>query len=307
MFEDKTSRDLTEFEMSKNKNRMHDMIEDIEHAVRLNSMKINEKKSKIMFFNNKKKDGVVKYKCNGKDLAQVEVTKLLGFHFQSNMKIDVQITEIKNKVNKRVWALRRLMANEAKPEDGKQFYISMVRSLLEVNVEVWNGRLGKKDVYDLERIQAKCLRIILRTGYGSYEMALKKLELDTLGKRREKLCLNFIRKAAKNHPDLYPLKPAARETRLGNMRPLAVPKFKTERHKNSGKVYLTKLYNDNLETTNKAKARILNEIPKKRGRCGDCEICNMANCGICKFCKDMRQFGGKNKLKQACLSRKCLV
>ena len=84
-------------------------------------MKLNEKKSKILFFNNKKKDGVMKFQCNGKDLAQVEEIKLIGFHFQSNMGIDVHVNAMKNKVNKRIWALRRLMANEVRVEDGKKF------------------------------------------------------------------------------------------------------------------------------------------------------------------------------------------
>ena len=73
----------------------------------------------------------------------------------------------------------------------------MVRSILEVNVEVWNGRLNKRNVHDLERLQAKCLRIILRKKYTSYELALKQLKLETLEERRKKLCLNFVTKAAK--------------------------------------------------------------------------------------------------------------
>ena len=307
MFEDKTTRELTNFEMNPCRNTMMEKIEDIEQAVRLNFMKLNEKKSKILFFNNKKKDGVMKFQCNGKDLEQVEEIKLIGFHFQSNMGIDVHVNAMKNKVNKRIWALRRLMANEVRVEDGKKFYISMVRSILEVNVEVWNGRLNKRNVHDLERLQAKCLRIILRKKYTSYELALKQLKLETLEERRKKLCLNFVTKAAKNHPDLYPAKEIPRNTRLGAKRPLAIPKFKTEKHKNSGKVYLARLYNDNLQTISEDKTLPEKVTVKKRGRCGNCEKCKMPNCGVCKFCKDMKLFGGKNKLKQSCIHRKCLI
>ena len=60
------------------------------------------------------------------------------------------------------------------------------------------------------------------------------------------MCLKFVEKSVKNHSDLYPLKNVVRETRLGCKKPLAVPKFKTQLHQLSGKVYLSNLYNDNL-------------------------------------------------------------
>ena len=52
---------------------------------------------------------------------------------------------------------------------------------------------------DLERVQKTVLKIILGLRYKSYQNALDILELETLEKRREKLCLNFARKASK-HP-----------------------------------------------------------------------------------------------------------
>ena len=53
---------------------------------------------------------------------------------------------------------------------------------------------------DLERVQKTVLKIILGLRYKSYQNALDILELETLEKRREKLCLNFARKASK-HPN----------------------------------------------------------------------------------------------------------
>ena len=43
MFEDKTERQLTRYEMSNEKNALHSLLEDMEKFVELNSMKINEK------------------------------------------------------------------------------------------------------------------------------------------------------------------------------------------------------------------------------------------------------------------------
>ena len=47
---------------------------------------------------------------------------------------------------------------------------------------------------DLERVQKTVLKIILDLRYKSYQNALDILELETLEKRREKLCLNLPEK-----------------------------------------------------------------------------------------------------------------
>ena len=120
-----------------------------------NFMKINESKSKILFMNNKKRDGSLKYYCNGSQLEQTESMKVIGFIFQSNMKIDEQIKRMISKTHPAVWGLRKLMSNRATVEQGKKFYVAMVRSLLEVNVPVWNGRLSVKDIDKIEQIQKK--------------------------------------------------------------------------------------------------------------------------------------------------------
>ncbi|XP_005105514.1 CXXC-type zinc finger protein 1 isoform X2 [Aplysia californica] len=41
-------------------------------------------------------------------------------------------------------------------------------------------------------------------------------------------------------------------------------------------------------------------------RCGECSACHRnEDCGRCDFCKDMRKFGGINKLRQKCRLRQC--
>jgi hypothetical protein len=45
----------------------------------------------------------------------------------------------------------------------------------------------------------------------------------------------------------------------------------------------------------------------KRSRCGQCANCMLkVNCKQCIFCKDMKSNGGPNRLKQACVRRKCV-
>ncbi|XP_065915675.1 histone-lysine N-methyltransferase 2B-like [Dysidea avara] len=39
--------------------------------------------------------------------------------------------------------------------------------------------------------------------------------------------------------------------------------------------------------------------------CGQCEACTKADCGKCRYCLDKKKFGGKERLKQRCIHRKC--
>ena len=109
MFEDKTERQLTRYEMSNEKNALHSLLEDMEKFVELNSMKINEKKTKTVFFNNKHRDGEALYQCKGRQLEQVESYKVLGYHLQSNLRATEHVDKMIAKVNHKLWSLRILM------------------------------------------------------------------------------------------------------------------------------------------------------------------------------------------------------
>nr|XP_032819408.1 CXXC-type zinc finger protein 1 isoform X2 [Petromyzon marinus] len=42
--------------------------------------------------------------------------------------------------------------------------------------------------------------------------------------------------------------------------------------------------------------------------CGECEACcRTDDCGHCDFCRDMKKFGGPNKIRQKCRLRQCIV
>uniref|UniRef100_T1IQM7 CXXC-type zinc finger protein 1 n=1 Tax=Strigamia maritima TaxID=126957 RepID=T1IQM7_STRMM len=50
----------------------------------------------------------------------------------------------------------------------------------------------------------------------------------------------------------------------------------------------------------------LNNSRKSSRRCGECVSCyRTEDCGRCDFCKDMRKFGGPNKIRQKCRQRQC--
>lgn len=61
---------------------------------------------------------------------------------------------------------------------------------------------------------------------------------------------------------------------------------------------VTKEYRSKLRDKQKAK--------KSSRRCGECTACHIKqDCGRCDFCKDMRKFGGPNKIRQKCRLRQC--
>lgn len=46
---------------------------------------------------------------------------------------------------------------------------------------------------------------------------------------------------------------------------------------------------------------------KSARRCGECVACyRTEDCGRCDFCKDMRKFGGPNRIRQKCRQRQCM-
>lgn len=59
----------------------------------------------------------------------------------------------------------------------------------------------------------------------------------------------------------------------------------------------------------KGKLRAEAEDLRKKSfrRCGDCAACHRTeDCGRCDFCKDMKKFGGPNRIRQKCRLRQCM-
>uniref|UniRef100_A0A1A8QB81 CXXC-type zinc finger protein 1 n=3 Tax=Nothobranchius rachovii TaxID=451742 RepID=A0A1A8QB81_9TELE len=50
------------------------------------------------------------------------------------------------------------------------------------------------------------------------------------------------------------------------------------------------------------------QIKRSARMCGECDAClRTEDCGQCDFCKDMKKFGGPNKIRQKCRMRQCEV
>uniref|UniRef100_A0A665TZU1 CXXC-type zinc finger protein 1 n=1 Tax=Echeneis naucrates TaxID=173247 RepID=A0A665TZU1_ECHNA len=62
------------------------------------------------------------------------------------------------------------------------------------------------------------------------------------------------------------------------------------------------------ETPCPQNCRFLFQIKRSARMCGECDAClRTEDCAQCDFCKDMKKFGGPNKIRQKCRLRQCEV
>ena len=175
-------------------------------------------------------------------LEVVHETKLLGYWFTDNMKPAVHIKYILSIVNKRIWPIRKLKFAGVNVEDLKYYYIMKLRSVMESAAPVFHSMLTLENTTDLERVQKNVTCIIMGNRYTTYEEALEYLELDTLLKRREQICLDFALKCFHNRKfsHLFVPTPANDHDLREPVRRFLEPQCTTERYRKSPLVYLTR-------------------------------------------------------------------
>ena len=172
--------------------------------------------------------------------------RILGLTLSNDLKWRTNTENMTMKAYGRLWMIKRLQKAGANLEDLTDIYTKQVRSVLEFGVPVWNSGLNKEESSDIERVQKAFLHIALGQTYLSYEHALDVSKLETLESRRETLCINFAKKAAK-HPkhsqwfvESDPDAPDTRSIKLKYKTPLC----RLSRFKKSPIPYLTSLLNN---------------------------------------------------------------
>ena len=81
-----------------------------------------------------------------------------------------------------------------------------IRSVLEYNSNVWFSSITNEERDHLERVQKVACRIILKSEYTTYTVALQTLNLLSLSDQRQMLAKRFALKCVKNErfKDLFP-------------------------------------------------------------------------------------------------------
>ncbi len=133
----------------------------------------------------------------------------------------------------------------------KSFYVAVIRPTLEYGAQIWNGGIRKEQSNEIERIQKRALKIIYKE--DDYDKALRIAKIESLEKRRDRMCIELIKEMSNPDHKLHSLLPKKicevrkRATRLNNQ---MYYNFmgKTERFKGSPISYAINKYNETLST-----------------------------------------------------------
>ena len=127
--------------------------------------------------------------------------------------------------------LNRAASFTSNIQDLRSIYLTYVRNILEQSAVVWHSSLTKKNRRDLERVQKTAVRMIMGKKFSSYEKDLKKLNLENLNDRREKLCLQFAKRCLRNEKvkNLFPLNKRMNLMKTRRTKKYLENKIKTER------------------------------------------------------------------------------
>ena len=122
-----------------------------------------------------------------------------------------------------------------------------IRSKLDQSAVVWHSSLTNKNRNDLERVQKSAVKLILGDRYVSYNNALKILGLETLDKRRDKMCLKFAKQCLKLNKmkDLFSKNESDHSMTKRNTNAFKVVRASTERFQKSAIPSMVKLLNQN--------------------------------------------------------------
>ena len=141
--------------------------------------------------------------------------------------------------------MNRAAGFSSSKNDLKQIYLTFVRSILEQSAVVWHSSLTEKNTRDLERVQKAAVRVILGKDYTNYKNGLKKLNMERLTKRREKICLRFAKNCLKNEKvrNMFPKNVTEHKMKTRKSKGFKVQLAKTKRYKNSAIPYMVNLLN----------------------------------------------------------------
>ena len=228
--------------------RTQSNMEKVDNWTEKKKMKLNIKKTKNMIFNfSKNNQFSTEIKMENDVIETVTETKLLGTTITSDLSWNKNTEKIVKETNKRMQLLHKASKFTNNTRDLKQIYMLQIRSKLDQSAVVWHSSLTNKNRNDLERVQKSAVKLILGDRYVSYNNALKILGLETLDKRRDKMCLKFAKQCLKLNKmkDLFSKNESDHSMTKRNTNAFKVVRASTERFQKSAIPSMVKLLNEN--------------------------------------------------------------
>ena len=188
---------------------------------------------------------------------------MLGTTITSDLSWNKNTTKLITESNKRMQFLHRAKKFTNNVSDLKKIYMLQVRSKLEQSAAVWHSSLTKKNTSDLERVQKCALRVILGEKYLNYKNALEIVKLDSLEKRREKLCLKFAKQCLRHEKlkSMFPKKVHNHSMEKRECQKFVVINAMTERYRRSSIPSMQRLLNESEKERSEMNKRIQNTVP----------------------------------------------
>ena len=129
-------------------------IDKISDWCKMNKMRINTKKCKIMRITRKKSPLVGEYKIEGQPSKSVNEYKDLGLFTASNLSWNQHVDKITAKANRVLGLVKRTFRDLKDIDTINTLYCSLVRPLLEYSCETWNP-YTKRNIDKLEAVQRR--------------------------------------------------------------------------------------------------------------------------------------------------------
>jgi hypothetical protein len=136
----------------------------------------------------------------------------------------------------------------SKEADWYIFYTTTIRPVVEYACPAWHSSLATEQCNRIEHIQKRALSIIY--GNINYELFCEAHNIDSLYKRRVKLCREFFKNIVENNGNcLHYLLPERRPNDIYKLRTtsiFSIPTARTERYKNSFLLNALEMYQSDI-------------------------------------------------------------
>ena len=162
-------------------------LRDVRDNVEAMGMKINAKKTTVMFFNFTKKMQCLPF-CSldvGDPLPIVSESRLLGIIMDDKLTWWPLVRDIQTHAKAKIWSLVKCREAGATRSQLLSLHIARVRSTIEYAVQVYGTVINLSQADEIESVQRRCLQIVLGSESKSYERNLTTLSLSSLADRRQ--------------------------------------------------------------------------------------------------------------------------